>query len=211
MKTDLIKPLLKTGFAYVWALVSCTFLGLLITALGLWLALSLSHLEGAAWSGKAMWVLSLVLPFVYAGLGHQRGLSLLLSRLTASHGLLFFDQTLGRFMDGVQTRQPGGLLALLSTPQKLADAFHEFLTETSRFPSWLKRAAQSYMVRLGQRLSQESLLPEGVTHDGQLDRDKFRTWVVDYMQGQFLPSWRNFLCVACVHVATMAFLGWQGR
>ena len=152
MATEITKPLLKAGVSYAFEIVRCLVLGVVLSVGGfvllLWTAPSGSGNRLLGLAG----MLSLALPFVYALLGHQRGLGKVLSMLTASHGASFFDQTLGRFLDATEARKPGATAALLAAPGKFTEAFKSFVGQASFMPGWLKRVALSYAVKLSARI-----------------------------------------------------------
>ena len=210
MATEITKPLLKAGVSYTFEIARCLVLGIVLSVGGfvllLWMAPSGS---GKGLLGLAG-VSSLALPAVYALLGHQRGLGKVLSMLTASHGALFFDQTLGRFMDAAEARKPGATAALLATPGKFTEAFKAFVGQASFMPGWLKRVALHYAGKLSERI-EDGLLPAGVGGDGRIDRPQFRQWAVDQMQDQFSPSWQPIAVLAGLHLLLVAALGWMGR
>jgi hypothetical protein len=213
---DLAKPLMKTGGAYAGELLKCVLLGL---AIGVVLAFAIVFSLPAdvrPTMRLTVLVVGIVLcigafPLAYGVVGHQRGILRAASGLARSHGGPLFDQTLGRFVDTMETRRPGAMAALITKPGELAQGLHGYLDEIALKPKLLKRIALSYVRRLGERLSQGGALPPGLVTQGQFNRPVFKDWALLQASDLLLPSWRGFSIVLGLQVLTLGALWWWAR
>lgn len=210
---EIAKPLLKSGLMFLFEVARCAAAGLVLSALVLWGWMGSLPAQGAGFATTLAVLWSVLVVLLFAVAGQQRGIRRVLSNLTGSHGSLLFDHTLGRFLEAVEARQPGGTASLLATPKKLADGFKGYVAETRAMPGWLKRVSLRYVERVTVALKDESAgaLPAGLFNGGRLELPLLRQWTVDRTRNAFEPSWQGFLILCGVHLAVMAALSWWAR
>jgi hypothetical protein len=216
MSSEIAKPLLKSGALYVWEMVRCVLLGIVISAvifivsyaaLGSGLAMANRSVGAVVW----LFFFAVLFSILYGAVGHQRGIGRVLATLTQAHGGLLFDQTLGRFIDAVDARKPGTMAALANSPKKFAAAFKVYLSEATAMPRLIKRVAMHYVSKLGARTTDGRWLPADVVSEGRFNSPAFKSWTVEQMRDRFVPSWIGFGLVLGLQVLVAGSALWFAR
>jgi hypothetical protein len=208
MKNDLIKPLLKVGGSYLFELILSLVIGIVVSVLGLVLAIFLMSFKTTSVTLMQinLWITYLPIQTIFSVicfiLAFKRAIFRALSQLTAQHGAAFFDQTLGRFVSMVESRQAGAMTDLLKAPEKLTVGFKEFLSGTENVPKWMQKVSVHYLKKLAKKVSQNGVSTSEIMSNNEFDQDKFRAWSVQKMADQFAPSWFYFaLLIAAYFLA----------
>lgn len=205
------KPLLKSGVLLAWEMVRCLLLGSIISiivfiasyaTLGSGFSMTNRNVSEVVW----LLFLSALFIFLYGVVGHQRGINRMLATLTQAHGSLLFDQTLGRFIDTMESRKPGTMATLAHAPEKLIAAFKTYLHETDMMPRIIKRIALHYVSELG--VSVAKGMSTEMVHEGQFNQPAFKNWAIEKMQGCFITSWKNFGLVFVLQVLAAGVAWW---
>ncbi len=221
----LAKPVFKAGALFTWELLRGGVLTLVLSfgVLAFVLPVLMSSTQGFAGgahtggagaalsllvlvlqpAGLVLILLAIVFPFLYVMFFQKRAVARAAHAVFSAHGEALYDSTVGRFVSKQLGEQPGLFAQWVAKPNAFASKVNEYLEHSEQLPKIVRRIAKYFASSFVESSSVHGLIVNGQSPSAS----QVREMALLHAQDALRPSWRTFVILFVLHVAT-AMAAW---